>query len=295
MGIGTKRNKGNDKQFLALEDIYMNKSRTAAGRAELLSFIDYLRLNPRKTTCDGLMDVLKVDKLGPDAVAAINRNWYGIGGQAQWRADSTVNPAEIQLVNRAATIHYLTELVRLADKADEEQDPERRRKAAPRMEIWGQCQPPGFSVDVHVTEPEGEQPFITVDYRVPFNYGDYAGPPENFARYPVQAYDEDPDGVSYLEDPIFNSRRFVYLPAVEDLLPAGLLADAQATAVALANEREDAIGALNGRGPNGLGAIIAQLAQAAAAAAALPQAQAAALLPGIAAALAAVQGAGAQE
>jgi hypothetical protein len=208
MGIGTERGKGDRDQFRALESIYLKEARTVEGRARLQAFIDYLRTTPDKTTCDGLVAKLDAKKLGPDDVAAINRNWYGIGGQAQWQEASTLNPAQVQLVNRAATIYYLSELLRLA-----------QNNPATRLEMWGQCQPPGFSIEVRVAEPPGGTPFITVDYYVPLNEGDYVSSSGTFKRYPLTQppgtpYEATAGRVSYLEDPLFTGRRYVYIPAI---------------------------------------------------------------------------------
>jgi len=188
MGVGNARNKGDRDQFLALEGIYLALSRSDSGRQKLQTFLGFLAANPSSTTCDALSQILRADRLGPDEIQAINKNWYGRGGQAQWHPQSELNPAQIQAVNRVATAYYVSQVMDASTSSPDAQ-----------FQIWGQCDHPRFYIVVRTNPANGPitAPYITVDYYVPSNMGDYGGgSPPSAQRYP----ERDPQGREWTAD-----------------------------------------------------------------------------------------------
>lgn len=186
MGVGTKRSKGDRGQFEALERIYTVTAHR--DRAKLQGFIDALKAQngpAAPTTCDELKRL--TTKLGPDEIEAVNANWYGRGRQgeavrAHWHPDSELNPAQIQLVNRAATIHALERLLKLRDLHPDVS-----------LQMWGQCNHPRFFIEVlEFSSPSmgtttgSQAPYLVMDYYVPFNVG-YGTPLDDERRYPPPA------------------------------------------------------------------------------------------------------------
>ncbi|MCC6433468.1 MAG: hypothetical protein IT196_00410 [Acidimicrobiales bacterium] len=189
MGVGTKRGKGDRGQFEALERIYTVTAHRDP--AKLIAYVSSLAtdLRAERTTCDALLDIVTDGKLGPDAIASINTQWYGRGADgasvaAHWYSDSSLNPAEIQMVNRAATIYTVGRLVELAQLHGEEVS----------LQIWGQCNHPHFFIELLEFTPPGpgpgttevthHAPYLVLDYYVPFNVG-YGEPADDARRYPA--------------------------------------------------------------------------------------------------------------
>ena len=130
-------------------------------------------------------------------------------------------------MNRKATAHYLRELMNLQAGAVD--------KPPPNLELWAQCDGNNFSIVVRrVDANEGDPPYITVDYYVPTNRGQYRGaPPPDFTRYPTEAAQGFkwpavvPEEVISVDEG-FNAKRFLYsrAPAAADLLKRAARADA---------------------------------------------------------------------
>lgn len=190
MGVGTKRGKGDRGQFEALERIYTVTAQR--DRPKLQGFIDALKGQngpTAPTTCDELRRL--TSRLGPDEVEAVNANWYGRGRdgkpvRAHWFHDSELNPAQIQLVNRAATIHALERLLALGEEHGDVS-----------LQMWGQCNHPRFFIEVlEFSSPSmgdataAQAPYLVMDYYVPYNVG-YGTPFDDPRRYPLPA---DPPG-----------------------------------------------------------------------------------------------------
>jgi hypothetical protein len=205
MGIGTVRGKGNGGEFQSLEEIYTNRARTPQGRDELLKLVASLQSDSTMTTCEALQGMLGAGKLGQSTVEQVNEAWYGKAptgdGVSQWHQESTVNPSQIQLVNRQAVAYYLTRLVQLAEQNDQTW-----------IEIWGQCVHPDFSIEVRTLKNETGVNYLVVDYRVPLNQGGYDR--KASAEFPVypgsQAHWVADPGLVGVWDELPEGRRFFY-------------------------------------------------------------------------------------